>query len=54
MLKDTFFNLPEDKRTVICHVAIIDVRMFAYLIASLNALVVEYHTEQKECRHERN
>lgn len=41
MPKDTFFNLPEDKRTLICHVAIDEFAAYSFDQASINRIVAK-------------
>jgi AcrR family transcriptional regulator len=39
--KDTFFNLPEDKRTLICNVAVNEFAEYSFDLASINRIVAE-------------
>ena len=41
MPKDTFFNLPKDKRTLICNVAIAEFAEYSFDQASINRIVAE-------------
>ena len=41
MPKDTFFNLPEDKRTLICDVAIDEFAEYPFDQASINRIVAK-------------
>ncbi|NIV34346.1 MAG: TetR family transcriptional regulator, partial [Anaerolineae bacterium] len=41
MPKDTFFNLPEDKRALICKVALEEFGEYAFDQASINRIVAK-------------
>ena len=48
MPKDTFFNLPEDKRTLICHVAIDEFAAHPFDQASINRIVARHGIGEKK------
>jgi len=41
MPKDTFFNLPEEKRTLICNIALDEFAEYSYVEASINRIVLK-------------